>query len=52
MRQEIYDYVNARPHLGVADDGSIKVVNGMRRIKPEEIPVLKAPDQMAAPAKP
>jgi len=47
MRQEIYDYVNARPRLGVADDGGIVVINGVRRIKPEEIPVLKSPNEVS-----
>lgn len=52
LRQEVYDYITARPRLGVAEDGSIAVVNGMRRIKPEEIPALKPPNEVAAPAKP
>ncbi len=47
MRQEIYDYVSARPRLGVADDGGIVVINGVRRIKPEEIPVLKSPNEVS-----
>jgi hypothetical protein len=52
VRQEIYDYVSARPRLGVDDNGDITVVGGVRRVKPEEIPVVKLPDEMPAPAKP
>jgi hypothetical protein len=51
-RQEIYDYVSARPRLGVDDNGDITVVGGVRRVKPEEIPVVKLPDELPAPAKP
>jgi hypothetical protein len=52
VKQEIYDYVSARPRLYMADDGTLSVVGGVRRIKPEEMPMVKAPDELPAPVKP
>jgi hypothetical protein len=52
VKQEIYDYVTARPRLYMADDGSVSVVGGMHRTKPEEMPMVKSPDELPAPAKP
>jgi hypothetical protein len=55
LQQEVYDYVSARPRLNVNSDGSVVVVGGVRRIKPDEssndeMPMVKpAPP---APAKP
>jgi hypothetical protein len=51
-RQETYDYVNARPRLGVNDAGDIVVVGGVHRVKPEEMPVVKPSNESPAPAKP
>jgi hypothetical protein len=56
-RQEIYDYLNTRPRLGVNDAGDIVVKGGVRRVKSGEMPAVKAPDQLPptpapAPAKP
>jgi hypothetical protein len=51
-QQEIYDYVAARPRLGVDESGDITVVGGVRRVKPEEIPVVRPPNELPAPAKP
>jgi hypothetical protein len=52
LRQETYDYVSARPRLGVDDNGNITVIGGVRRVKPDEIPAVKLPDELPAPAKP
>jgi hypothetical protein len=46
VKQEVYDYVTARPRLNMTDDGTILVVGGVRRIKPEEMPMVKAPDEL------
>ena len=51
-KQEIYDFVNARPRLGMNDDGSVVVVGGLRRANPEPMPMVKSPDELPAPAKP
>jgi hypothetical protein len=50
-RTETYDYVKTHPRLGTNDDGDIVVIGGVRRLKPDEIPVVKSPDEMPAPAK-
>jgi hypothetical protein len=52
VQQEAYDYVNVRPRLGVDAAGDVQVVGGVRRPKPGELPMLKTPDQLPAPAKP
>jgi hypothetical protein len=53
VRQEIYDYVNTRPRLHTDDDGNITVLGGARRVKPNDMPVVKPPNEVpAAPAKP
>jgi hypothetical protein len=52
VKQEIYDYVTARPRLYMAEDGTLSVVGGVRRVKPEEMPMVKAPDELPAPVKP
>lgn len=49
-QKEIYDYVNTRPRLGVNDAGDIVVVGGVRRVQPGEMPMIKTPDQLPAPA--
>jgi len=41
--QEIYDYFNTRPRLGMNDDGGVVVVGGVRRVKPGELPDVKTP---------
>lgn len=51
ISQEIYDYFDARPRLRVGDDGSINVLGGVRRVKPQDIPRVRAPDQLNVPAK-
>ncbi|MGB7745905.1 MAG: hypothetical protein WBN75_01285 [Verrucomicrobiia bacterium] len=50
VRQENYDYVNARPRLHTDDDGNITVSGGGRRVKPEGMPVVQPPNEMPAPA--
>jgi hypothetical protein len=49
--QEIYDYLDVRPRLRVGNDGSINVLGGVRRVKPQPIPPIRTPDQSSAPAK-
>ena len=54
-QQEIYDYLNTRPRLGMNATGDIAVLGGVRRVKPGEQPEVKQPDEvppMPAPAKP
>ncbi len=46
VKQEIYDYVKARPRLAMSDDGSVSVVGGVRRLASQEIPMVKSPDQL------
>ena len=43
VRQEIYDYFNTRPRLHTDDDGNITVLGGGRRVKPDDMPVVKPP---------
>ncbi len=50
VQQEIYDYLGTRPRLALNDDGNIVVKGGVRRPKPGEMPVIKSPDQLSAPA--
>jgi hypothetical protein len=51
-QQEIYDYLDTRPRLGVNEAGDIVVIGGVRRVKPGELPVVKLPDELPLPAKP
>ncbi len=51
-RQEIYDYMDTRPRLGVNDAGDISVIGGVRRVKPGELPDVKSPIELPVPAKP
>jgi hypothetical protein len=44
--QEIYDILDTRPHLAVNEDGNIVERGGVRRVKPGEMPVVKAPDEL------
>ncbi len=43
LQQDVYDYVNSRPHLTLDDSGNIVVAGGVRRLKPEEIPMALPP---------
>ena len=52
--QEVYDYLGTRPRLVVNDAGDIVEQGGVRRVKPGEMPLVKAPDELPpapAPAK-
>lgn len=50
--QEFYDYYDTRPRLNVNGQGDVVVVGGVRRIKPNEIPAVVSPDQLAIPQAP
>jgi hypothetical protein len=52
VKQEIYDYVTARPRLGLNDAGNVVVVGGVRRLDPGELPMVKSPNELPASAKP
>jgi hypothetical protein len=53
VRQEIYDYFNTRPRLQIDDDGNVTILGGARRVKPNDMPEVKSPNEVpAAPAKP
>jgi hypothetical protein len=53
VRQEIYDYFNTRPRLHTDDDGNITILGGARRVKPDDTPLVKPPNEVpAAPVKP
>jgi hypothetical protein len=49
-QQEIYDYLGTRPRLAVNDAGDIVVRGGVRRVKSGELPVVRQPDELPAPA--
>jgi len=51
-QQDVYDYVDTRPRLGLNPAGDIVVIGGVRRPKPGELPVVKLPDELPPPAKP
>ena len=44
--QEVYDYLGTRPRLAVNDAGDIVEQGGVRRVKPGEMPLVKAPDEL------
>lgn len=46
VRREVYDYVSTHPRLAEDDSGNISVLGGVRRLEPDEMPVVKAPDQL------
>jgi hypothetical protein len=49
-RQETYDYVNIRPRLRGDSNGDITVYGGVRRVTPDQMPVVKSPNELPAPA--
>jgi len=51
-KQEVYDYLNTRPRLGVNNSGDVVVIGGVRRVKPTELPQVIPPDELPMPAKP
>ena len=52
MKQEIFDYVKARPRLNMNDNGAVSVAGGVRRMKEKPMPMVKSPDQLPAPGQP
>jgi hypothetical protein len=51
VQKEIYDYLNTRPRLGVSETGDIVVIGGVRRVKPSELPTVKAPHELPPPSR-
>jgi hypothetical protein len=51
-QQEIYDYLDTRPRLGLSETGDVVVIGGVRRVKPGELPVVKLPDEAPVTSKP
>jgi hypothetical protein len=51
-KQEIYDYITARPRLSMSNDGNVGVVGGVRRLKEDEMPMVKSPNELPASVKP
>jgi hypothetical protein len=51
-KQEIYDYVTTRPRLNMSDDSSVTVTGGVRRLNPDELPMVKSPNELPATVKP
>jgi hypothetical protein len=52
LQRELYDYYDTRPRLTVNDQGDVTVTGGVRRVKPNDVPIVVSPDQIAPPAKP
>jgi hypothetical protein len=52
LQREIYDYINTHPRLGTNDSGDIVVIGGVRRVKPQPMPMVKLPDELPAPVQP
>jgi hypothetical protein len=51
VSRELYDYVNSRPRLGLNGEGKVVVVGGVRRLKSNEMPMVKMPNEVRIPAK-
>jgi hypothetical protein len=51
LQQEVYDYTSPdpRPRLSLADDGTVTVYGGVRRVQPEPMPMVKSPNELSAP---
>lgn len=54
VRQEVYDYAatGPRPRLNMADDGTVTVFGGVRRIQQEQMPMVKSPNELPAAPQP
>jgi hypothetical protein len=51
LEQDVYEYVNSRPHLSLDNTGRIVVVGGSLRAKPAEMPVIAPPTELPVPPK-
>ena len=53
VQQEVYDNAppGPRPRLNMADDGTVTVYGGVRRVKTEPMPMVKSPNELP-PAEP
>jgi hypothetical protein len=49
LQAELYDYVKARPRLGLDDQGGVLVLGGVRRLSPGENTDIKSPAELAVP---
>jgi len=45
-QQDVYDLLDARPRLTFDQDGNIVVTGGVRRVRMDEVPDIKMPDQL------
>ena len=48
-QRDIYDFVTTGPHLGINKTGDIAVKGGVRRMRPGELPEIKAPNAVTPP---
>ncbi len=48
VEQNIFDYVKTRPRLNMKIDGTVLVVGGVRRTKPQAMPMVLAPNELPA----
>jgi len=46
VNQEAYDNFNSRPRLTVNENGEVAEVGGTRRMKPNELPVVRPPNEL------
>jgi hypothetical protein len=46
VQQENYDYLNTRPRLQTDDPGDITVLGGVRRVKPDDMPLVRPPSEI------
>ncbi|HTY87964.1 MAG TPA: hypothetical protein VMB80_10905 [Candidatus Acidoferrum sp.] len=50
LRQENYDYFTSRPRLQIDEAGNITVLGGVRRVKPDDAPLVQPPAPLPPPA--
>lgn len=46
VQKAIYDYVTSRPRLAQDAQGNIIVMGGIKRLQPDQLPAIKAPDEL------
>jgi hypothetical protein len=46
--QENYDYINTRPRLQIDDNGTVTVLGGLHRVKPDDVPLVQPPSAKPA----